>query len=255
MTCHEFRSYFDDPQRGGLIAESAIITEHAALCSDCRRFLEEQRELGATLRSLRDSVPEIPGSLDVAVLAAYHRHVAVEPQSAHATVASGRTRFIPVLAWTAAIAVASVVAGAELRFLWPTQDAAIPASQPAPAQVAPQTPRHEISAPHPPRSSRYLARTTTLRQASPAPHSSGNQQTSAQADSSIASASDPLPVGFRSLMYCDALSCGGPMQMIRVELPPSAAGLGRGAMATSEVVYADVLVGPDGIARGIRILK
>jgi hypothetical protein len=55
-------------------------------------------------------------------------------------------------------------------------------------------------------------------------------------------------------MYCDELSCPQDMEMIRVQLPSSA--MPRqvsGFMQTNGSVTADVLVGPDGIARGIRL--
>ena len=62
-----------------------------------------------------------------------------------------------------------------------------------------------------------------------------------------------LPDGFRSLMYCDVLSCPEAMDMIRVQLPTSAMpGPAAGFIQPSGSVTADVLVGPDGIARGIR---
>ena len=63
-----------------------------------------------------------------------------------------------------------------------------------------------------------------------------------------------VPDGFRSLMYCDELSCVGAMEMIRVQLPSSVvAGLTSASTPTNGVVFADVLVGADGIARSIRI--
>lgn len=63
-----------------------------------------------------------------------------------------------------------------------------------------------------------------------------------------------MPDGFRSLMYCDELSCGGAMDVLRIQLPPSAIGL-MTAEPSGNVVSADVLVGADGIARGIRIVR
>jgi len=56
-------------------------------------------------------------------------------------------------------------------------------------------------------------------------------------------------------MYCDQLSCAEAMEIIRVQLPTSMAGLTPGSTATGDAVFADVLVGPDGIARGIRIVE
>jgi hypothetical protein len=56
-------------------------------------------------------------------------------------------------------------------------------------------------------------------------------------------------------MYCDQLSCAEAMEVIRVQLPTSIAGLTPGSTPTDGMVFADVLVGPDGIARGIRIVE
>jgi len=56
-------------------------------------------------------------------------------------------------------------------------------------------------------------------------------------------------------MYCDALSCGGAMQLIRVQLPSSAAAFEPAAATPYGTIYADVLVGSDGIARGIRVVQ
>jgi hypothetical protein len=55
-------------------------------------------------------------------------------------------------------------------------------------------------------------------------------------------------------MYCDELSCGGAMDVIRVQLPASTAALAP-ALSSGGPVFADVLVGSDGIARGIRVVE
>ncbi len=62
----------------------------------------------------------------------------------------------------------------------------------------------------------------------------------------------PLPPGFASLMYCDEMSCTGQMEVIRVELPPPVTPTAGPAAAP---VMAEMLVGADGIARGIRIVQ
>lgn len=56
-------------------------------------------------------------------------------------------------------------------------------------------------------------------------------------------------------MYCDELSCGGAMDVVRVELQPSDVGLMATAQQDRNAIAADVLVGADGIARGIRIVR
>src|SRR5262249_42904456 len=68
-------------------------------------------------------------------------------------------------------------------------------------------------------------------------------------------ADTPLPEEFHSLMYCDELSCAGAMEMIRVQLPSAMVARPAGLMQSGDAVYADVLVGADGIARGIRIVE
>ena len=55
-------------------------------------------------------------------------------------------------------------------------------------------------------------------------------------------------------MYCDELSCDGGMEVVRVQLPSLPAGLMPVPTAGNRVVTADVLVGADGFARGIRIV-
>jgi hypothetical protein len=65
---------------------------------------------------------------------------------------------------------------------------------------------------------------------------------------------DSVPEGFRSLMYCDELSCNGGMEVVRVQLPSPAAGFMPASASGNRAVSADVLVGADGFARGIRIV-
>ncbi|MGA7294303.1 MAG: hypothetical protein WBW53_12125 [Terriglobales bacterium] len=45
------------------------------------------------------------------------------------------------------------------------------------------------------------------------------------------------------------------MQLIRVQLPSSAAAFELAAASSDGAIYADVLVGSDGIARAIRVVR
>jgi hypothetical protein len=65
----------------------------------------------------------------------------------------------------------------------------------------------------------------------------------------------PVAADFRSLIYCDELSCGGLLAVIRVQLPASDVAHTPASNSPSDTVLADVLVGSDGIARGIRIVQ
>jgi hypothetical protein len=56
-------------------------------------------------------------------------------------------------------------------------------------------------------------------------------------------------------MYCDQISCSDSMDVIRVQLPSPVMGITPASARMGGVVSADVLVGPDGIARGIRVVE
>jgi hypothetical protein len=234
MTCREVRLYIVDLLRRD--CDLGPEPEHLIHCADCARFVEVQRDLGAGLRLTRQSVPPLPASLDDAVLANYRKHIADRPVPGNATL---RRRRFAVLCWSAAAAVV-LVSGILLFHGWkavttiaqPPLPQSATASQP-PATVAAAT---GISKPK----SLHAAAHRALHQ-HPAP--------------SVTMLESPLPTGFRSLMYCDELSCGGAMEVIRVQLPPSVAALAAASNSTDGAVFADVLVGPDGIARGIRIVE
>ena len=57
--------------------------------------------------------------------------------------------------------------------------------------------------------------------------------------------------GFYPVVMCDSLSCDGPTVQVRVELPASP----LAARGTSRRVVTDLLVGEDGLVRGVRVLQ
>lgn len=62
-----------------------------------------------------------------------------------------------------------------------------------------------------------------------------------------------LPIAqFDSLMYCDPLSCGDFMQVIRLEMPASSVGRAYRPLARNGFVNAEVIVGADGLTRAVR---
>jgi hypothetical protein len=65
---------------------------------------------------------------------------------------------------------------------------------------------------------------------------------------------EPPTSGFQSLMYCDPISCGGPMEMIRIQIPVSVVTRVPAPRPSNGFVQADVVVGSDGVARAIRIV-
>src|SRR5262249_47443400 len=71
----------------------------------------------------------------------------------------------------------------------------------------------------------------------------------------VAGQDNELPTRFQSLVYCDPFSCSGAMDVIRVRLPSPVLRTTPFSGGTDSLVSADVLVGPDGIARGIRVVE
>ena len=234
MTCHEVRLYFYDPLR--MDSEVGVAAEHLARCGDCARFVAARRELGAGLRLVRESAPEPSSALEEEVLASYRRYAA-EDRSA---VRSGAKRRGITVVWWSAGASALAVAAAVFVFVFypagfhPARATHALIVQKSTAQLP------SVAAVTPIKATRNLRRSKTV--------GSHLARPARQAAAEI-----PAPEDFRSLFYCDPLSCGGALQLIRVQLP-SSAGAFQPASAGG-AIYADVLVGSDGIARGIRVVE
>jgi hypothetical protein len=244
MTCEELRSYFEDHLRDAEARSNhRAVGEHVATCVDCSHFVEEQRELGKNLRLVRESAPLLSESVDASVVLNYRQYLAEKREHLGAT---GVYRFHPGSAW-AWTAIAAVVLVGMLLWLFAARntvtntqaqtahrDAVVPMAPVVtqnPAAPVVKSTRHRPAAPLRPsqvRSEQRPARTATR-------------------------AARSLPDGFRSLMYCDPLSCPEDMDVIRVQLPSAAMPRqASGFIQPVRSITADVLVGPDGIARGIR---
>jgi hypothetical protein len=234
MTCHELRLHFENPLR--MDAEFPGEGEHLAHCTECARFVEARHELGAALRLVRESTPDPSAALEVAVLANYRRQITGDP-----TLARSRTRRFTVVTWTTAAAAVLALAGALLpvRRL-ETSNSKIESAQPPIAETG-TFEKGANSVPWTNAASSPKTRPRSARQPRRAPQ--------------VVTTKSPASEDFRSLMYCDALSCGGGMQLIRVQLPSSAAAFEPAAGAPYGAIYADVLVGSDGVARGIRVVQ
>jgi hypothetical protein len=248
MTCEELRLYFEDHLRDAeLGSDRGAVAEHTAICADCGRFVAEQSELGKNLRLVRESAPRLSESVDASVVLSYRRHMAQEREHFPG---AGVHRFHAgaALAWTAITA--AVLVG--VSFWVFSARKGVNTTEPATAHHAPTVPTAQavIPDPVPPVRNTRHSHAVPLRTLS-----SGSHQSRPDRSPSLSAARDvsSLPDGFRSLMYCDALSCSGEMDMIRVQLPFSAMPKqASGSIQPVRSVTADVLVGPDGIARGIR---
>jgi len=231
MTCHELRLYFEDPLR--MDAKFPAEAEHLARCPECARLIEARRELGAELRLLRESAPAPSAALEAAVLANYRGRI-----TGDRTLGRSRARRFTVVAWTTATAAVLAVAGALLLH----------------SVRRPETSNSKIESAQPP-----IAETGTFEKGAysvPWTNAASSPKTRLRRRArQLATTDSPATEDFRSLMYCDVLSCGGAMQLIRVQLPSSAAAFEPAAAPPYGAIYADVLVGSDGIARGIRVVQ
>lgn len=235
MTCQELHCYLENPLRVEIYMyrESlpAAVLEHLEACGDCAHLFEEQKALGISLNMVRDTAPNVPAELDAKVIANYRRHRAEPESHRHGP----RVSSIWLRWGVAAAVVVAVVATATFlsrKYVPVTEKKVAPVEAQIPATTQRLAPA--VSAKKLP--------VESLKQ-------EGSQPQVRKASAEITGG--PLPPGFASLMYCDELTCSGAMEVIRVELPPP--GQMRGPAASP--IMAEVLVGSDGIARGIRIVQ
>ena len=246
MNCRELQSHFEErglaPELHPLDTELA---QHISGCDSCRRFVEIRKHVLASLCLLRDTAPNMSESLDASVIANYRKEMAWKQ------VTSTRSRWASFngfwrLGVTAAAALLVIAAALVLR---KPQNPAEPNLEPPPTrnvarvdQPAPPKPNHSV-----PRrkKSAYVAKNVTPKADAP-----GTEYLSA----AIPPFRPDDSQEFRSLMYCDELSCDGGMNVVRVQLPALPSGFLPAANTGARTVSADVLVGADGFARGIRIV-
>lgn len=240
MNCRKLKSNCENMAANGEFPRlSSEAERHLVTCASCRGFVETRKEICAGLRTLRERAPKIPASLDERVLAGYREQMVLQK-----SVRRGSQWRIAAF-WPIAAAAVALVISASLLVSRPHQ-AINSQVQPAPVQqVVPASQSQTKENAHITRKEKRVAVAAKQR-----PHVPGEERLSAPAPAM-------MPVNsqeFRSLMYCDELSCDGGMDVVRVELPsllPELPGTSRGPRTIS----ADVLVGADGFARGIRIVN
>jgi hypothetical protein len=89
--------------------------------------------------------------------------------------------------------------------------------------------------------------------ASPIIHlASAGEAANVAAQNAAQSASSTWP-GYSNLMYCDPVVCSGPMQVVHIKVPVDQVKPNVGQSVGNSFVNADVVVGPDGVARAIRV--
>jgi hypothetical protein len=243
MTCKDFRKAWEQGVDASAkqLSESSEMAEHARACPKCGGVVRDARLLEKHLDLVRAAVPEVRPSLDAAVLRNYRRYLAARPLATD----GGRWR-VPLeraLPWAAALAFAAVVAYGAIVFLLPHSPSGWANGKhrtPAGRTPVPVLADKPVSPPIP------IAKAPSL----PLRASSQGENIAAAAPGE-----DSFPRAFHSLVYCDQISCPGAMEVIRVELPAPVLGLAPTPAEPGGMVSADVLVGADGIARGIRVVE
>jgi hypothetical protein len=233
MTCEELRPLFEDPLL--LDHDFPLAAQHLALCPACARFVEARRELRTGLRAIRESAPQLPERLDSAVLAHYRRHFtdALPPLNSNF-----RPSGFAWMGWGAAAAI--LLATALLFFLGRTTKTAVVRSK---SSAHSSSPPQLVAVDNMP-SAAHRAKPSRL-------HPIQRRRPRFL----VPPFKSPGLASFGSLIYCDELSCGEAMEVIRVQLPASATPFMASSAAASSAVFADVVVGPDGIARAIRVVE
>ena len=245
MTCGEFHAYWEIHSDAAVPLHSypAELSEHLSGCLDCTRFIEVEAALSKCLLIMRSAAPDVSASLDASVLARYRaflrERASVSGPHPSATVGDLRG----ALGWARALAFAAVVAYGGVLLLVARQASRIDRHTTKQATVA----------------SRIALPVNKEKVALRAPIPQQDRSTAASRQKSrpirVTSPDNGLPARFQGLMYCDPFSCSGAMDVIRVRLPSPVFGTTPFSPGAGSLVSADVLVGPDGIARGIRVVE
>ena len=237
MTCQELECYLENPLRVEIYfhRESLppAVSEHLAACEECARLFEEQKALGLGLRVARDAAPEVPAALSTRVLEGYRAQLASPSGFGRRDAGKFSNTW---LRWGIAAAAAAAVIAIALFLSHNRAPIMVKTIAPPQMQAPPTAQREATVSPKPP------VATEASMKGAPEP---------VRKRTAVASRG-PLPPGFASLMYCDEMTCTGSLEVIRVELPPPA---GQAQDPEAAPVMAEVLVGADGIARGIRIIQ
>ena len=208
---------------------SPALLAHARECHVCALRVDSELALRESLLSLADSSRSAtPSALVKDNLLAELARKAPAP--------APRRMF-----WGFALAAAAVLCIAAVVLFWRSK------AQQVPAQVAvqPSAPAPKIAAlpkvQEPPKQQPPKQQPVVTAAARP------RRTVSPRQTQQVAAPNDFYPV-----VMCDSLSCAGPMFSVRVELPRSPLVIRSGA---SRTVQADLLVGEDGLVRGVRVLQ
>ncbi len=226
MSCHWYEEQLANGNRLWVNGRpSPALLAHSRECERCAKLADNELELRSALLQLAETSQHLRPSASV------KRNLLAE-LDAHASGPAPRN-----FALRFALAAAAVLCIAIGLLYWRNsrpQPGPIAARQPQaqPKQVAaqPTEPTQAIT----PKRDKPVAVAAARKPSAPA--------TKAQ------TANDFYPI-----IMCDALTCAGPSVTVRVEMPASPL-VNRGG-GSGRTVMADLLVGEDGLVRGVRVLQ
>ena len=261
MTCREFMDEAElltPSQLLRLPAEEQPLSAHASECRLCREWLESHRALGDALHTLSSVTAEQQAGPQVeqALLQAFRKQdlasqVVVMPKRAVSSLWT-LSRVFEYGAYAAVAAALAVGVFLAVRVMRETPD------KTAPVQATVTTPQRSA-----PLSSTINSKSGTserpttgvVEEVAPvvAAQNPAVAVTRSAPDKVTAETSNSETAGYVPLMLCDPLICSGDVQVIRMELPVMGSASADGS--SGQTVLADVVIGEDGLVRGMRIVN
>lgn len=266
MTCERFQIIAGEVARNEIMGadERSNALAHAGVCESCRQVLTLQSRLSEGLGSLAQEMKpvEAPNGLEAKVLAAFRQQVRQQTRVQSFPTSRSRRPY-----WAAAVAAVLLLAIGLLAWRWlafPPQQTEQVITRNAAANVGSDVARppdvaiSTIRPSNPPTPLTYRKfqsrrHSTTQVAKLKVRQSTAQPSLPAKVSEPREITTDFVPVGYGSALD---LQEGG--QLIRVELPRSALarfGLPMNMNRADEKITADVLVGPDGLARAIRFVQ
>lgn len=198
-----------------------LMLEHARGCPECARLVAHEQQLAPLLAELAASSREAGPS--VAVKQKLFEELRTLRPTRRRALA---LRFAWAFAALACIAIAiALVRGAHTEKPTPAIGVSTPPSPPRTGEASPSVAPKVVAAAKP---------SKAVKDTRPRAHTA------------------PASQDFYPVVMCDSLNCSGPTIAVRVELPASPL---AGRSSASGTVMADLLVGEDGLVRGIRLLQ
>lgn len=247
MTCREFIKELEALKLTELSSPDTELLAHQSSCASCAALLRERNALAGAMQVLRSSTARMEASYVVEqnVLRAFRHGSAVQSeygvQSQPQPVGFRLRGFF--FGWGTYAAVAAVLAIGLGLGLWFAQHSDKP-SQKSTAKAEQVSQPSVNESDHTPQVP-VRASTSNADKVSSGTNTASQRVT--MTSSSLAQSEQAQ--GYTPLMLCDPISCSGDAEVVRMELPTTAADGSNGSQ------MADVIVGDDGLVRAIRIVQ